>query len=123
MDVRRRPLHTGISDERIRLSNSVLCACASVQRCSSQMNYLYGLGLLTSKICPITSLVSVRHFFQYSFLYPYSLLPSVTSYFSMLACLADIWQLGWDAGEEEELCRACGWVDYILEGITFTGCY
>lgn len=75
------------------------------------------------KICPIISLFSVFHFFQYSFLCPYSLLPSVTSYVSMGVCLAGIWQLGWGAGEGEELCRACGRVDYSLEGIAFIGCY
>lgn len=92
MDVTRRPLYTGMSDESIRLSNSVLCA--SVQRCYSQMNWLYGLGSLMFKISPIMSLFSVCHFFQYSFLCPYSLLPSVTSHFNVGAFLAHIWQLG-----------------------------
>lgn len=121
MDVTKRPLYTGMSGESIRLSKSVLCAC--VQHCYIHRNWLYGLGSLMFKISPIMSLFSVCHFFQCSFLCPYSLLSSVPSHFNMRACLAPIWQLGWGAGKEEDLCRACDWMDYILEGITFTGCY
>lgn len=117
-------LYTSMSDERIRLSNSVVfCVSASVQCCSGQMNRLYGLGLLIFNICPIISFLSVHHFFQYLFLYSYSLLPSVTSYFNTGTCLADTWQLGCSVGKREELCRTCGCVDCILEGITFTGYY
>lgn len=110
---------------RTRLSiSAVFCASASVQHCSSQMNRLSGLMLLVFNIRPIISLLSVCDFFQYLFPCSYSLLPSVTSYFNMGSCLADTWQLAWGVGEGEELCRACSWVDCILEGITFTDyCY
>jgi len=61
--------------------------------------------------------------FPYVFLYSYSFLLSVTLYFNMGSCLPHTWQLIQGVGEGEKLCRACGWVDGVLEGITFTGYY
>lgn len=99
MDIKKGVPYTSKSNERIKLSNSAVY-CASVQHCSSQINRLYGLGSFLFNICPIISFLSVCHFFQYLFLCS-SLLPPVTSYFSMGSCLADTWQLGWGTREGE----------------------